>query len=313
MANSCVVERALMSEQSHQWGVCTTVKAPLVQILAFIAWHRHIGAAHIWVHLDDADEASAQVINQLEGVTAVLCDAAYWAEKGFRPKKQEVRQSHNIQRIYGLATLPVIAHLDVDEYLYPKRPMADILADWTDGSPFLRATPAEALCDPALPDDIFTARQFRLPFPNGMSIERRQAVLGQYTLILRKNMLSHNVGKSLFRTGIAGFVPRLHAGTIGVDGPQIRLPLHPDLMVLHFHAQDRAAWLAAMPHRVTNGAYRFNKPLAEFLDAATAAEIDAFYAATQTANPALIAALKAEGLLVEANLALRQKVEKLPF
>jgi hypothetical protein len=53
--------------------------------------------------------------------------------------------------------------------------------------------------------------------------------------------------------------------------------------------------------------------LAKFLDAATAAEINAFYAATQTANPALIAALKAEGLLVEANLALRQKVEKLPF
>ena len=103
-------------------------------------------------------------------------------------------------------------------------------------------------------------------------------------------MLSHKVGKSLFRTGIAGFVPRLHAGTIGVDGPQLHLPLHPDLMVLHFHAQDRAAWIAALPHRVTNEAYRFNEPLAEFLDAATAAEIDAFYAAAQTAKPELIAA-----------------------
>ena len=166
-----------MSEHSHQWGVCTTVKAPLVQILAFIAWHRHIGAAHIWVHLDDANEVSAHVINQLDGVTAVQCDAAYWAEKRFRPKKQEARQSHYIQRIYGLAALPVIAHLNVDEYLYPKRPMADILADWTDGSPFLRATPAEALHDPTLPDDIFTARQFRLPFSNGMSIEDKHAVL----------------------------------------------------------------------------------------------------------------------------------------
>jgi hypothetical protein len=169
------------------------------------------------------------------------------------------------------------------------------------------------LHDPTLPDDIFTARQFRLPFPNRMSIEDKHAVLVQYTLILRKNMLSHKVGKSLFRTGIAGFVPRLHAGTIGVDGPQFHLPLHPDLMVLHFHAQDRAAWIAALPHRVTNGAYRFNEPLAEFLDAATTAEIDAFYAAAQTAKPELIAALKAEGLLAEADLALMQKVEELPF
>jgi hypothetical protein len=29
------------------------------------------------VHLDDADEVSAHVINQLDGVTAVQCDAAY--------------------------------------------------------------------------------------------------------------------------------------------------------------------------------------------------------------------------------------------
>ncbi|AGI66028.1 hypothetical protein OAN307_c02690 [Octadecabacter antarcticus 307] len=302
-----------MSDPPNEWGVCTTVKAPLVQILAFVAWHRHIGAAHIWVHLDDADEVSAHVINQLDGVTAVLCDKEYWSKKGFRPKKQEARQSHNMQRIYELAPLPVIAHLDVDEYLYPKRPIAEILADWTDDSPFLRARPAEALHDSALPDDIFTARQFRLPFPDGTSDERKHAVLGDYTLILRTNMLSHKVGKSLFRTGIKGFVPRIHVGTIGMDGPRIRLPLHPDLMVLHFHAQDRAAWLAALPHRVTNGAYRFNEVLAAFLDEASVAEVDAFYTTTQTADPELIAALTAEGLLVEADLALKEKVEDLPF
>jgi hypothetical protein len=302
-----------MSDPSNEWGVCTTVKAPLAQILAFVAWHRHIGAAHIWVHFDDADKVSAHVINQLDGVTAVLCDTAYWAEKGFRPKTQEARQSHNIQQIYRLASLPVIAHLDVDEYLYPKRPITEILADWTNDSPFLRARPAEALHDPKLPNDIFTARQFRLPFPNGMTARRKHAVLGDYTLILQKNMLSHKVGKSLFRTGITGFVPRLHAGTIGIDGPRIRLPLQPDLMVLHFHAQNRADWLAALPHRVTNGAYRFNEPLAAFLAEATAAEVDAFYTTTQTANPDLIAALTAEGLLVEADLALKEKVEHLPF
>jgi hypothetical protein len=110
------------------------------------------------VHLDNADEVSAHVINQLDGVTAVQCDAAYWAEKGFRPKKQEAQQSHNIQRIYGLAALPVIAHLDVDEYLYPKRPMADILADWTDGSPFLRAHPCRGIARPDV-----TGRHFHRP------------------------------------------------------------------------------------------------------------------------------------------------------
>ena len=296
-----------------QWGVCTTVKAPLAQILAFVAWHKHIGASHIWVHLDDADEASGDVLNQLDGVTVILCNAMYWADKGMRPKTQEARQSHNIQRVYGLAELPVIAHVDVDEYLFPARPITDILDAWDNDDPFLRAVPAEALNDPTLADDIFTARQFRLPFPNRLPLERRGAVLKNYTTLMPHNMLSHKVGKALFRTGIDGFRPKLHAGTFGVNGPRVKLPLHPDLMVLHFHAQDRAAWLNALPHRITKGAYRFNDELAAYLGAATQAEVDAFYDATQTAHPELVAALRAEGLLVTAELNLKDKVSALPF
>ncbi len=311
MADTRVFERAVMTQHSTEWGVCTTVKAPLPQILAFVAWHQHIGASHIWVHLDDADIVSAHVLGHLDGVTTVLCDDAYWAERGSRPKTQEGRQSYNIQRVYNAAPLPVIAHIDVDEYLYPKRPIADILDDWNDDAPYLRAVPAEALHDPALKDDIFTARQFRLPFPNGLPFERRHAVIGDYASMLLKNMLSHKVGKSLFRTGIEGFVPKLHAGAIGAKGPKLTLPLHPDLMVLHFHAQDRAAWLEALPHRVTKGAYRFNEPLAEFLGQASRAEIDEFYRVTQTATPELVGALSSEGLLVEADLRLKEKVDAL--
>ncbi len=294
-----------------EWGVCTTVKAPLTQILAFVAWHKHIGAARIWVHLDDADVVSAQLLNQIDGVTAVVCDDDYWTGKGYRPKAQEARQSYNIQRVYGLAKLPVIAHVDVDEYLYPTRPLADILDGWNDDAPYLRCMPAEALHDPTLPDDIFTARQFRLPFPNGMSTERRHAVLGDYMLMLERNVLSHKVGKALFRTGLDGFVPRLHAGTFGKDGARINLPLHPELMVLHFHAQDRTAWRAALDHRVNKGAYRFNKELASYLGGASDAQIDAFYEVTQVATPELVAALDAEGLLVEAELRLKEKVADL--
>jgi len=194
-----------------EWGVCTTVKAPLPQILAFVAWHKHLGASRVWVHLDDANTASAGVLGQIDGVTPILCDKAYWAENGFRPKKQEPRQAYNMRRVYALAEVPVIAHVDVDEFLWPARPIAGVLDDWDDGHPFLRAQPAEALHDPALPNDIFTARQFRLPFPKKLSDERRMGVLGDYTALLPRNMLSHGVGKALFRTGIDGLYPKLHA------------------------------------------------------------------------------------------------------
>lgn len=296
-----------------RWGVCCTAKATLAQILAFVAWHRHLGAAHIWVHLDDADAVSANVLNQLDNVTAVICDDAYWAERGSRPKAQEQRQSYNFRRIYGATDLPVLAHVDVDEYLYPSRPIGDILEDWDKVDPFLRAAPAEALHDPTLKDDIFTARQFRRAFARGTSDARKAAVLGDYAPLLPYNMLSHRAGKSLFRTGVEGLVPRLHAGSMGKDAKPLSVLVHPDIVVLHFHAQDPVAWRAALPHRVTHGAYRFNEPLAAYLGGASEAEIDAFHDATQTATPELIAALKAEGLLIEADLGLSAKVAELPF
>lgn len=297
-----------------EWGVVCTAKAPLPQLLAFVAWHRHAGAARIWVHLDDADAVSAGVLNQIEGVTAVLCDAPYWAAKGNRPKPQEQRQAYNARRVYADCSLPVLAHVDVDEYLYPldpERSIADVLADWTGDTPFLRVAPAEALHDPALPDDIFTARQFRLPFPRGMAEAEKRAVLGRYALMLPHNMLSHRVGKSFFRTGIDGLTVRLHAASFGKDAKPINVPVNPEIVVLHFHAQDRAAWRAALDHRVTDGAYRFNEPLAAHLGGASEAEIDAFYEATQVATPELVAALESRGLLIEADLRLREKVDAL--
>jgi len=291
-----------------EWGVCTTVKAPLSQILAFIAWHKHLGASHIWVHLDDGDPFSAHIIDQIDGVSAVICDAVYWGMNGGRPNRQERRQTVNIRRIYALAKVPVLAHLDVDEFLWPARPMSDILADWTGDDPFLRARPAEALHNPALADDVFTAQQFRYPFPMPLPVEARMDVLGDYTALLPKNMLSHKAGKSLFRTGIANLRPKLHAASWGDDPDPIRLPLHPDLTVLHFHAQDKDAWLASLPHRVAHGAYRFNDALAGFVDDATPQDIDAFYTATQTASSEMVAKLKAYDLLLEADLKLKEKV-----
>lgn len=295
------------------WGVCTTAKAPLPQLLAFVAWHKHIGAARIWVHLDDADAVSGSVLNQIDGVTAILCDDAYWAVRGKRPAKQEPRQSYNMQRVYGLAELPIIAHVDVDEFLHCEGDIGAVLASADPDLPFLRVAPAEALHDPALKDDIFTARQFRLPFAPRLSEARKTVVLGPYAPLLATNMMSHRVGKSFFRTGLDGFVPKIHAGAFGDQSKPMSLPMTAGIHVLHFHAQDRAAWLAALPHRTVNGAYRFNAPLAAFLAEASADEVKAFYQATQVATPRLTDALTAQDLLIEANLKLRDKIDALEF
>lgn len=261
------------------------------------------------MHLDAPDPATIHVLNEIEGVVPIPCDDSYW--QGKRPVKQEVRQGHNIQRVYAETRLPVVAHLDVDEFLWPAWPVDVILDDWPKDQPFLRAQPAEALHDPNLTPDIFTATQFRLPFPNGWPDARKTAVFGKYAAILPSGMLSHRAGKSLFRTGIEGLVPRLHAASVGHHGKPLPMPLHPELTVLHFHAQDRAEWATAMPTRVQTGAYRFNAPLAAFLQSASAQEVDAFYDATQVATPEMCDLLKSNGLFIEAKLNLKEKVSTL--
>ncbi len=114
----------------------------------------------------------------------------------------------------------------------------------------------------------------------------------------------------IFRTGIKGLFPRLHS--VMLKG--IRLPTpdwHPDLKLLHFHAQDRQAWLAALPFRLTRGAYQYNPPLQAFLQNATAAEIAAFYLQTQVLPPAVVPALVEAGRLILVDLGLRAKVATL--
>ena len=66
-----------------------------------------------------------------------------------------------------------------------------------------------------------------------------------------------------------------------------------------------------MPDRIKHGAYRFNKPLAEFMQQADAAELGKFYEFAKVVTPRLLGALKEAGSLVEAELRLKEKVAAL--
>jgi hypothetical protein len=163
--------------------------------------------------------------------------------------------------------------------------------------------------DPLLPDDIYTAREFRGAIRHEHWPLRR-ANLGKYRLMNRDGLLSHSVGKVIFRTGIKGLFPRLHSVMLG--GVRLATPdWHPELKLLHFHAQDRIAWREALPFRLTRGAYMYRPGLQEFLVNASPEEIDAFYLQTQVLAPEAIAPLRAAGRLILADLGLRQKVRAL--
>lgn len=297
------------------WGTCTTVRAPLAQVLAFVAHHRALGARRIWLYFDDPEDPAADALSGVRGVRALRCDARHWARFGTgkaakrRPEKHQVRQVANVMAMYGRTQLDWVCHLDIDEFLWPMRPVAEVLAG-APATPVLRMAPWEALHDPALPDDIFTARHFRRALKGPEYAGLRETIFGPYAEMLYAGAVSHAAGKCFFRTGIPGLRPRIHTGDLNGE----RLAIHdvlPDIALLHFHAQDPADWRARLPFRATAGAYRANAPFFVWYSTTDAAGIDAFYDRIQVARPEVLAALRKAGALLEADLALRARVAAL--
>ncbi|MCB6177688.1 glycosyltransferase family 2 protein [Rhodobacter sp. Har01] len=295
-----------MTGPAADWALVATVKAPQEQVLAFIAHHLDLGAARIWVYFDDPDDPAFATVSRIRGVTAIRCTAQHWAQGNGRPERHQNRQARNAARTYRLCELPWLGHIDVDEFLLPDRPMGEILAALPAPQSMLRVEPFEALHDPALPDDIFTARAFRGPLKQRFAF-LHGPIFGRFAPMLTDGMLSHVVGKVFFRTGIKGLTPRLHGASR--NGERVPgLPVDPRVKLLHFHAQDRAAWIAALPFRLQRGAYQKRDAMRAALAGASPEEVEAFYRETQMLSAEKAAMLRSEGRLVEVDLSLRRKV-----
>lgn len=292
------------------WGLVATVKASKDKVLAFAAHHLAMGASHLALYFDDPLMPVPSVLARHPKVTVQRCDDAYWTEGDkTRPAEHQARQTRNARHATRRATTDWLVHIDVDEFLHTPRPLAEILDEADADRLALKFEPFEAMHDPMLPDDIFTAREFRGALRHEFW-PRRRAVLGDYRKVIRDGMLSHTVGKVIFRTTGKKLQPKIH--TVLWKKTHIPTPdWHPELKLLHFHAQDRQAWLDALPFRLTRGAYQFRPELQAFLTGATPAEIDAFYLRTQVMPVDLARVLQGVGRLVIVDLHLRQKVQAL--
>lgn len=287
------------------WGLVATVKAPEEKVLAWVAHHLSIGAEHLWIYFDDPADPAHAAVQGHPRITATLCNAAYWADKT-RHHQHQNRQARNARDAYGRARTDWLGHIDVDEFIQADRPLAAILEDTPAEQQVVKLEPFEAMHDPMLPDDIFTAREFRGALTHDVW-RFRTPTLGPYKKVIRDGILSHSVGKVLFRTGIRGLAPRLHGVMLNGE----RLPARHwcgEARLLHFHAQDRDAWQAALPFRLLLGAYQFRPALLEFLARATPDEVDAFYRKTQVLPLDISRDLQEVGRVVLADLNLREKV-----
>lgn len=240
------------------WGVVATIKAPARDILNFAAHHLDLGAQRVHVYLDAPNPQAETALRGHPNCRVILCDDAYWTRRRRgRPATHQPRQS--INATHCLTRTPEVdwlAHIDVDEFLWPQRPLPEQLAALPADTLSARIRPVEALAsDPEDPPS--SAQHWFKSCALAPDLRRTEtdAIYPDHGPHLNGGFLSHVAGKILVRTGLTGISLRIHNAFR--DGARDDAPAAlPDTMLCHLHATDWPHFYATYRFRLQEGSYR---------------------------------------------------------
>lgn len=307
-----------------RWGVAATIKAPLDTIAEWAAHHLDLGAHRVLIYLDDTNERAFAALKPHPKIRMFRADAANWrAER--RPAKHQVRQTANIRNAYRrrAGDLAWLAHIDVDEFLWPCTPLEDQLAALPSSCLCARIRPVEAL---APTDGAPETPMYFKAMANDRALReaQTQAIYPTYGAHLNGGFLSHVAGKLFLRTGVDGLEMKIHNAYLdGVENPgQVELA---GTELCHLHAKSFEAWMESFRYRHEKGAYRaelgptrardrggltMHELFAAILEDAGEDGLAAFYDEVCRATPELRARLEEHGLLRSHDLGLAEKVAR---
>ncbi|WP_299042507.1 glycosyltransferase family 2 protein [uncultured Tateyamaria sp.] len=232
------------------WGLSTTILAPTPDILRFAAHHLDQGAHRLYIYLDDANDTAFKLLKAHPKVRVQICDDDHWRKLGgTRPVKHQARQTMNATHAYGRkAEVDWLIHMDVDEFLVPDRPLAQVLADLPAATSSARVRPMELL------GGSDTAFKAFLP-ARGDRQKTVNAIYPQFGPYLKGGFLSHVAGKLFVRTGLPDMEVRIHnafqKGQMLPDAAELT-----DVALAHCHAKSWEAWRSAYAYRLAKGSYR---------------------------------------------------------
>ncbi len=300
------------------WGLVATIKAPVADTLAFAAWHLEQGASRIFIYLDDANPQAAEYLAAHPTCRVTLTDDAWWAKRGRRPEKHQVRQSRNATHAYRRAgDVDWLAHIDVDEFLIVEGDIAGRLTALPQAVTCARIRPMEVLAG--------DGTAFKAFIPQGPDRPRLvQEIYPTFGRDVRGGFLSHLAGKLFLRTGLPDLKLRIHNAFLGdeMNPGEVELP---GIDLAHLHAKDWTHFLSAYRYRLERGSYRADlapsRPrdrggislhdLFHRIEAESGEEgLRAFFDEVAADTPRLRAALSERGLLRRVDLpldALRRK------
>ncbi len=308
-----------------KWGIVTTVKADLHDIANFAAHHLELGADRLYIYLDDDNEEAFKLLKAHPKIRVFRTMDENW-RSAKRPEKHQARQSANARHAYKRKAGDVdwLAHIDVDEFLWPQTPLDEQLSALPASCQVARVRPIEALC-PDLQDIAENVTYFKaMTNDRKQRLAETQAIFPTFGTQLNGGFLSHVAGKVFARTGHDDAAFKIHNFYVGdIENPGQTELLNTKLC--HLHAHSFEAWMAAYRFRLSKGAYRSelkpNRPreqgglslheLLTYLEQTDGEDgLRAFYTEVCTATPALRTRLNDHGLLYSLKLDLDTKRRK---
>lgn len=237
------------------WGIVSTIKAPARDVLNFCAWHIDLGAHRMFIHLDAPDPDLFALLKAHPRIRPVTCDETYWKRLGkARPKKHQVRQSHNATRTYlQRADVDWLAHIDVDEFILADRPIPDLLDASGPECQVARMRPIESLSPSDTPNN---TRYFKdLVADRKERLRLSSQVWPTYGAHLQGGFLSHVAGKIFARTGVSNAEFRIHNLLVGDKKNPGQQELGA-VRLAHLHAKTWDDFLGQYRFRLDRGSYR---------------------------------------------------------
>lgn len=298
------------------WALVSTIKAPLEEVLNFAAWHLELGAKRLHIYLDDPEDPAYPILKAHPRIRALRCDDSYWRRvtpKG-RPERHQLRQVANASHCYNRKNShDWLGHIDVDEFLVPEAPVAELLAALPATCHSARLRPMELLA-PEAPGPLLRFRAFSLPLARRHAqTERLYPEFGPW---LNGGMLSHVAGKLFLRAGLPQVRFRIHkALSEGTELPEAQEMTQ--IPLAHLHARSWESWHAHYRFRLARGAYRAElKPMRPAFESSVTlhqllstleetegeAGLRRFFTEVCTDRPALRQALAEESLLHEVRM-----------
>ncbi|MFU1684168.1 glycosyltransferase family 2 protein [Phaeobacter piscinae] len=163
-----------------KWGLVSTIKADAKSILDFAAYHLDLGAHRLHLYLDAENPDVYPHLKAHPKIRVITCDDRYWKQhKAPRPKMHQPRQTMNATHAYERIQTDWVAHIDVDEFLWPhvaahdqSRAITETLAALPAETDVLRMRPLEALAGHAdhykamVPSGAEREHEVRAIYPN---------------------------------------------------------------------------------------------------------------------------------------------------